>query len=67
MAIKERFTVNIDANQFGCLRWLAEWHGVPLVWHSQRAIARILAEHRLQCELLFFHVNVAQRQQDRFA
>ena len=67
MAIKERFTVNIDADQFERLQKLAERHGVSMAWPGRQAIARFLDEHGPQSELPFPPVHAAQRQRDRSA
>ena len=67
MATKERFTVNIDADQFERLQRLAERHGVSMAWLGRQAIARFLADQGLQSELPFPPVDVAPRQRDRSA
>ena len=67
VATKERFTVNIDADQFERLQRLAERHGVSMAWLGRQAIARFLAEHGPQSELPFPPVHAAPRQRDRSA
>lgn len=65
MATKERFTVNVDADQFQRLQRLAERHGVSMAWLGRQAIARFLAEYGPQSELPFPPMHAAQRQPDR--
>ena len=67
MATKERFTVNIDADQFERLQRLAEQHGVSLAWLGRQAIAQFLADHNRQSELPFPPISATQRQQERSA
>ena len=67
MATKERFTVNIDADQFERLQRLAERHGVSLAWLGRQAIAQFLADQYPQSELPFPPISAAQRQRERSA
>lgn len=61
MATKERFTVNIDADQFERLQRLAERNGVSMAWLGRQAIARFLAEQGPQSELPFPLMHLAPR------
>ena len=67
MTTKERFTVNIDADQFEHLQRLAERHGVSMAWLGRQAIARFLAEQEPQSELPFPPVHAAPRRRDHSA
>ena len=53
VATKERFTVNIDADQLERLQVLAKRHGVSMAWLGRQAIARFLADEAPQSELPF--------------
>ena len=59
VATKERFTVNIDADQFERRQRLAERNSASMAWLGRQAIARFLSEHGPQSELPFPPVHVA--------
>ena len=65
VATKERFTVNIDADQLERLQTLAEQHGVSMAWLGRQAIARFLADHGPHPELPFPPVHATPRKRDR--
>ena len=67
MATKERFTVNIDADQFERLQRLAEQHGVSMAWLGRQAIAQFLGNEGLQSDLPFPRINATPRQRERSA